>query len=196
MMRPVFLKPASFCDNSALPAAMTEIDWIIIALLVLSTIVGIVRGVTREILAIVGWIAGILLALNFAGDVAEKIPLESLGYIPRVMIAAVLMVAAVLFLCGLLGMILRKLLEVAEITFEDRALGAVFGLARGVVVVCACVFLFGLSETIHQSAMWRQSILIGPAETLIDWSEPFLPQWLQDLHGAEEITRVLSLPHF
>lgn len=175
---------------------MTEIDWIIIALLVLSTIVGIVRGVTREILAIVGWIAGILLALNFAGDIADKIPLESLGYIPRVMIAAVLMVAAVLFLCGLLGMILRKLLEVAEITFEDRALGAVFGLARGVVVVCACVFLFGLSETIHQSAMWRQSILIGPAETLIEWSEPFLPQWLQDLHGADEISRVLSLPHF
>lgn len=172
---------------------MTEIDWIILALLVLSTIVGIVRGVTREILAIAGWIVGIVLAMNFAGDVAEKIPFESLGYIPRVMLAAVLMVVAVLFLCGLLGMLLRKLLEVAEISFEDRALGAVFGLARGVVVICACVFLFGLSDTIRGSAIWRQSMLIGPAETLIEWTAPYLPNWLQDLHGgADDISRAVN----
>ena len=33
---------------------MTEIDWIICALLVLSTVVGIMRGVIREVLSIVG----------------------------------------------------------------------------------------------------------------------------------------------
>ena len=37
---------------------MTEIDWIICALLVLSTVVGIMRGVIREVLSIVGWVAG------------------------------------------------------------------------------------------------------------------------------------------
>ena len=68
---------------------MTEIDWIIIALLALSTIVGIMRGVMREVLAIAGWVIGILLAMNFSADLAEHIPLESIGWIPRVMIAAV-----------------------------------------------------------------------------------------------------------
>ena len=43
---------------------MTEIDWIIIAVLALSTIVGIMRGVLREVLAIAGWVAGIFLAMN------------------------------------------------------------------------------------------------------------------------------------
>ena len=43
---------------------MTEIDWIIIAVLALSTIVGIMRGVLREVLAIAGWVAGIFLAPN------------------------------------------------------------------------------------------------------------------------------------
>jgi len=117
---------------------MTEIDWIIIALLALSTIVGIMRGVMREVLAIAGWVIGILLAMNFSADLAEHIPLESIGWIPRVMIAAVLIIVAVLFICGLFGMLIRKMLEVAAITFEDRALGAVFGLVRGIVVVCAC----------------------------------------------------------
>ena len=93
---------------------MTEIDWIIIALLALSTIVGIMRGVMREVLAIAGWVIGILLAMNFSADLAEHIPLESIGWIPRVMIAAVLIIVAVLFICGLIGMLIRKMLEVAK----------------------------------------------------------------------------------
>lgn len=166
---------------SGLVPLMTEIDWIIIALLILSTVVGIVRGVVREVLAIAGWVVGIVLAMNFAGDIAGYIPLESIGYVPRVIIASVLIVVVVLFGCGLLGMLLRKLLEVAEISFEDRALGAVFGLLRGVVVVCACVFLFGIPQSIHSSKMWQQSVLIGPAEMLIEWATPYLPDWLSEV---------------
>ena len=76
---------------------MTEIDWIIIAVLALSTIVGIMRGVLREVLAIAGWVAGIFLAMNYSAVVAEHIPLESIGWLPRVIIAAVLIVVACLF---------------------------------------------------------------------------------------------------
>ena len=116
---------------------MTEIDWIIIAVLALSTIVGIMRGVLREVLAIAGWVAGIFLAMNYSAVVAEHIPLESIGWLPRVIIAAVLIVVACLFVVGLLSAIIRRLLETAALRFEDRALGAVFGVLRGIVVVCA-----------------------------------------------------------
>ena len=104
---------------------MTEIDWIIIAVLALSTIVGIMRGVLREVLAIAGWVAGIFLAMNYSAVVAEHIPLESIGWLPRVIIAAVLIVVACLFVVGLLSAIIRRLLETAALRFEDRALGAV-----------------------------------------------------------------------
>lgn len=53
---------------------MTEIDWIIIALLALSTIVGIMRGVMREVLAIAGWVIGILLAMNFRPILPNTFP--------------------------------------------------------------------------------------------------------------------------
>ena len=123
---------------------MTEIDWIICALLVLSTVVGIMRGVIREVLSIVGWVAGFMLSMSFAGEIADRIPLDSIGYIPRVIIAAVLILVACLFVVGLFGFILRKMLEVAALTFEDRILGAAFGFVRGIIVVAACVFFFGL----------------------------------------------------
>lgn len=162
---------------------MTEIDWFIIGLLVLSSGVGITRGVVREILAIVGWVAGIMLALAFSGDFAEMIPLESLGYLPRVLSASILLIVASLFCVGLLGILIRKLLEVAELTFEDRALGAVFGFLRGTVVVCAGVFFFGMIDDVKTSKIWQQSSLIAPAETVIDWSLPYLPEWLSSMRG-------------
>lgn len=160
---------------------MTEIDWIIIALLGLSTIVGIFRGVLREVLSITGWVIGVFLAMNFSADLAEHIPLESIGWLPRVLVAVVLIIVAVLFACGLLATILGKLLQIASITFEDRALGAVFGFIRGLVVVCAGVFFFGMPSSVHDSRMWQQSVLIGPAETLIDYSMPYLPGWLAEM---------------
>ena len=163
---------------------MTEIDWLIVGLLVLSSGVGITRGVVREILAIVGWVAGIMLALAFSGDFADMIPLESLGYLPRVLIASILLIVAALFCVGLLGLLIRKLLEVAELTFEDRALGAVFGFLRGAVVVCAGVFFFGLIDDVKTSKMWQQSSLIAPAETVIDWSLPYLPDWFASLRNG------------
>lgn len=163
---------------------MTEIDWIILAVLALSTIVGIMRGVLREVVAIAGWVAGVLLAMNYSADLAEQIPLESIGWLPRVMIAAVCIIVACLVVCGLLSAVIRRLIEVASLRFEDRALGAVFGFVRGVVVVCSCVFLFGMPASVHESRMWQQSVMIGPAETVIDWSMPYLPVWLADMRQS------------
>lgn len=163
---------------------MTEIDWLIAAVLVLSCIVGMMRGVIREIVAILGWVAGIMCAFAFAGDLAEKIPLPSLGHLPRVLIASVVIVVGSLFVFGLFGALLRKMLEVAALTFEDRAFGAVFGFVRGVVVVCGFVFFFGMIQSVQTSKLWRQSILVAPAEAVLDFSMPYLPQWLQDMRGG------------
>ena len=163
---------------------MTEIDWIIIVVLALSTIVGIMRGVLREVLAIAGWVAGVVLAMNYSALLAEQIPLESIGWLPRVIVAAVIIVVACLFVVGLLSAIIRRLMEAASLRFEDRALGAVFGFLRGVVVTCACVFFFGMPASIHESRMWQQSVLIGPAEAVISWSMPFLPTWLADMRQS------------
>ena len=134
---------------------MTEIDWIICALLVLSTVVGIMRGVIREVLSIVGWVAGFMLSMSFAGEIADRIPLDSIGYIPRVIIAAVLILVACLFV------------------------------VRGIIVVAACVFFFGLSQSLSSSRMWQQSVMIGPAETVIEWSMPYMPEWIRALRGTK-----------
>ena len=138
---------------------MNELDWAILIVLALSTIVGVTRGVVREILSIVGWVIGIVFAIRFSPELAAYIPLESLGPAIRTIIAAVLICVLCVFAIGLLGTILRKMLEVARISAEDRVLGSVFGFLRGVVFVCAVVFMAGMtSATNTMMPMMPESI--------------------------------------
>ena len=116
----------------------------------------------------------------FSPELAAYIPLESLGPAIRTIIAAVLICVLCVFAIGLLGTILRKMLEVARISAEDRVLGSVFGFLRGVVFVCAVVFLAGMTSA-PTTSMWRHSFCIPLAENGIDMMMPFLPESLARL---------------
>lgn len=162
---------------------MNEIDWVILGVLALSTILGVSRGVVREILAIAGWVLGIILALRFAPEVGAAIPLENISLLIRTAFGAVLIVVATLFVIGMLGRIFAGILRAAQISFEDRAIGAVFGLARGVVIVCACVFVLGLTSA-TKTSYWRNSVLIVPAERVIDFCMPYMPKAIADMRTS------------
>ena len=177
---------------------MNEADFVICAVLLVSTVVGVSRGVVREILAIVGWAVAIFLALNYSPELARVIPLESLGTAVRtdgamrsvqqstsfalgaLCIFAVIIVVLTLFTCGLFGKICSRLLAAAEITFEDRAIGSVFGFARGVVVVCLAVFLLGMTSAVR-TGQWRNSVLIVPCERIIDFTMPYMPETIVEM---------------
>jgi membrane protein required for colicin V production len=58
---------------------------------------------------------------------------------------------------------------------EDRVLGALFGAARGVLMVTALVLLAGLT-TLPQQPAWRTALLRSPAEGLALQVRPWLPQ--------------------
>ena len=111
---------------------------------------------------------------------SDSRPLESLGPAIRTIIAAVLICVACVFAIGLLGTILRKMLEVARISAEDRVLGSVFGFLRGVVFVCAVVFLAGMTSA-TSTQMWRHSVCIPLAENVIDWMMPMMPDSIAKL---------------
>ena len=69
-------------------------------------------------------------------------------------------------------------------SFEDRAIGAVFGLMRGIVIVCAVVFVMGLTSAV-KTGYWRNSVLIVPAERVIDFSLPYLPATIADMRAKK-----------
>lgn len=165
---------------------MNEADFLICAVLLISTVVGVSRGVVREILAIVAWVVAIFLAIRFAPELGDKIPLESMGPLVRNALAGVVIVVLTLFAFGLFGKLCARLLAAASISFEDRAIGSVFGFVRGVLIVCAAVFVLGMTSAVR-TGQWRNSVLIVPAERFIDFTVPYLPSAVGEMRRKYKV---------
>ena len=153
---------------------MTWFDYIVLAIVGLSVLLAVFRGVVREIAALAGWVAALILSSMFAQDVAQWLP-ASLSHLLRAIIAYVAIFLGVLLLSGATGLLLAKLLRAAGLGFTDRAVGALFGLLRGAVIVFVGVMLAGLTS-IPAEPFWREAALSGPVETAVLAAKPALPR--------------------
>jgi membrane protein required for colicin V production len=154
---------------------MSSTDWILIALLTASMLVGAWRGLVYEVLSVIGWIAAFLLAQWFAPDVAEKLPMQSSGETLRYAAAFVLVFIVSVFAAGLLSALMKKLISAVGLRPVDRILGAVFGIFRGLILLLA------LSVVVHMTALqesdWWVESQGGPMlMTLLKGLRPMLPE--------------------
>ncbi|MCD8339157.1 MAG: CvpA family protein [Burkholderiales bacterium] len=158
---------------------MSELDWVIIAILAVSTLLGLFRGMIRELFALGGWIAAFVFSIWYAGDLSEKIPLKSAGPLGRYFIAILIIVIASVFAAGLIGNIIRKILSLASVGAQDKGLGGFFGLLRGAVIVMVLLYLGSLSDNITTQQWWKSSELVPYVFDAIDVCKPYLPDEIQ-----------------
>ena len=153
---------------------MTWFDYVVFAILGLSVLLAAFRGAVREITALAGWAAALILSGLFAQQLAQWLPV-SLSHMLRAVIAYLVIFLSVLLLSGLVGLLLAKLFRAAGLGFTDRAVGAVFGLVRGAVIVFVGVMLAGLTS-LPKEPFWREAALSGPVETAVLAAKPALPK--------------------
>jgi membrane protein required for colicin V production len=153
---------------------MTWFDYAVISVVVLSVLLAVFRGVVREIAALAGWAAALILSGLFAQELAQWLP-ASLSHLLRAVIAYLIIFLSVLLLSGAIGMLLAKLFHAAGLGFTDRAVGALFGLVRGVVIVFVAVMLAGLTS-MPKEPFWREAALSGPIETAVLAARSALPR--------------------
>lgn len=156
---------------------MTLFDYGVLLVLGSSVLLSIMRGLVREVLALAGWVVAFLAANVFSDTVSLWLP-ESLGSPSvRVLAAFVLLFIAALLIMALLARVARSLIHGAGLSTEDRILGALFGLARGLLVVMVFVLLAGLTSLPRQP-VWNNAMLSAPLEALAVFVRPWLPQYL------------------
>ena len=153
---------------------MTWFDYAVITVLGLSVLLAVFRGVVREIVALAGWAAALILSGMFAQEFARWLP-SSLPLTLRAVIAYVVIFLVVLLVSGLIGVLLAKLFHAAGLGFTDRAVGALFGLVRGALIVFVGVMLAGLTS-LPKEPFWRDAALSGPVETAVLAAKPALPK--------------------
>ncbi|MDR3005028.1 MAG: CvpA family protein [Acidovorax sp.] len=156
---------------------MQTLDAVLLVLCCASLLLGAWRGLVYELFSLVGWIAAFWVARLLASDVGGWLPME--GFDPTVRYAAgfVSVFVVAIFGWGLLSALAKKLIEIVGLRPVDRALGAVFGVLRALVLVLVATLV--VVNTSLQQQDWWQLSLSGP--WLADMVHQLVPALPQDL---------------
>ena len=152
---------------------MTYLDYLVIALLVLSVAWGAWRGLVHEVLSLAGWIMAFLAANLLAAPLSESFPANMRPEF-RVVGAFVLVFIGTLVLTTLLTALVTKFVRVSVLQSLDRWLGALFGLLRGLLIIVALAIVVGLTS-LPTTPVWTGSATgYSLAQTVIQL-KPWLP---------------------
>jgi len=167
---------------------VTIFDAAVIFVIALSTLFAFVRGVVRELIALIAWIAGFIAALAFTPLVGSWLP--DFGHPAlRYLIAFAAILIGALILGALIAYPLARAIRAAGLGFVDRFLGSIFGLARGLLLVVAFVLAAGLTE-LPRADWWQNATLAPPLVVLALSLKPYLPpQWAERLDYSREGAR-------
>lgn len=154
---------------------MTWLDYAILGVVLVSIAWGIWRGLVREVISILGWVIAFLAANLFAGPLSLALPEGIQTPELRLAVAFVGIFIGSLVITTLLGLLLSKAIHAVGLESLDRVLGALFGVARGALLVLAVALLAGLTQLPRQPA-WRDSVAGPPIGMAAETIKPYLPR--------------------
>ncbi len=154
---------------------MPAVDWILLAVLVFSMLLGAWRGLVYEVLSVLAWAAAFYAAQWFAPQAAELLPLQSVSEPVRYAAAFVLVFIAAVFVAGLLAFLVKKLVDAIGLRPVDRTLGAAFGLLRGVILLLAATVVINMTA-LKGAVWWQESKGAVALSAALKGLKPMLPE--------------------
>jgi len=142
---------------------MNWADYVIIALLAFSCIAGAMRGLLREVISVITWVAGLWLAWTLSDSLEPYLGGALSDAAVRPWAARTLIFLVVLLVGTAVGAIVSHYVRLSLFSNLDRFLGVVFGLARGAVVLGLLAILCH-AVRLDGEDWYRRSVLIPYAE--------------------------------
>jgi membrane protein required for colicin V production len=131
---------------------MNYLDIGVVAIIVLSAVFAFARGFVREVFSVIAWVGAALITLYGFGWAYEQIdPYVHNPLLSQVIAGFGLFVVSLIVLTMITG-ILARMVSMTAFSPIDRTLGFLFGLARGVFLVCAAYLL--VVTALPQQADW------------------------------------------
>lgn len=151
------------------------LDWILLLVLLSSLIIGAWRGLVYEVLSVLGWVAAFVLAQWQAATVGQMLPMAGSSDALRYAAGFITTFVALAFVAGLVSALARKLMQASGLRPADRVLGAMFGLARGLILMLALATAV-LMTPLREGAWWRESVGAGVLTAILKGLKPVLPE--------------------
>lgn len=160
---------------------MTSFDYLVLGIIALSALLGLLRGLIKEVLSLCAYIAAFIGAVWWGPRVSDW--LDSLVDNPllRTGLSYLAVFLVVLLLVGLLNITLAALISKTGLTPADHGLGGLFGLLRGSLIVLGLVAVAGYTE-LPQEDWWQQARLsaacVKAVQAVGGWLPPSLGAWV------------------
>lgn len=154
---------------------MAVLDWVVLAVLCISLLLGAWRGLVYEVLSVLSWLAAFVAAQWFAPRAAELLPVSGAGEAVRYAAGFVLVFIGALFACGLVAWGARKIVEAMGLRPVDRSLGAAFGLVRGLVLVLALAVVVSITP-LRTEPWWTEAATSDVSAAALRGLKPVVPE--------------------
>lgn len=175
-------------------ANLNAIDYFILTVLAISVLAGLLRGLVKEIISLLTWIAAFFVSTYFASSLAASfsgsqqvqsmmssagastvhVSLLSLG------ISYVALFVGTLLAGSLINYFISSAVDTGGVSFANRILGGVFGLIRGILILFVMIFLIQLSP-IGAQPVWMQSQFVTAFQPAVKWLDEIVQPGLASI---------------
>ena len=169
---------------------MEVIDIIILVLIGVGVIHGLMKGSIKELAAIVGFVAGLLLARALFGTLAEQLA-PALGTTITIaqILSFILIWVAVPIGCSLIASVLTKALNVIKLGWLNRLLGAMLGALKVMLLVGLGIYVLEYidpkSEMVSKSTK-KASLLYSPMKDFVNQCLPVVKDLTEDFKDVTD----------
>ncbi len=139
-------------------ADMIWVDGVFAIIIVLSLLVGLLRGFVYELLSLFVWAGSFFTAQWLAPAIASLLPFPAELTPFRYIAAFALVFVISVFVAGLVVNLLKQLTKKMGLTPFDRVLGAMFGIIRAIFVCLILTWCVGSIDTLRYKDEWQTSV--------------------------------------
>ncbi|MFL0808876.1 MAG: CvpA family protein [Agarilytica sp.] len=162
---------------------MNWADWVILAILAVSSLISLKRGFVKEALSMANWVIAFIVAMTFrdplAGLLADQVATPSL----RDMMAFAILFASTLIVGAMVNYLIGEVVKMTGLAGTDRFLGMLFGFTRGFIVVMAVLLLVPPLVSIDKDAWWQESLMIPHLMEFEGWCRLIASEFISFVSG-------------
>jgi len=165
---------------------MHAVDILILLVIGVSTLVGVSRGLAREVIALLSLILAVILAFHGSQWLMPYLNSSAVEPVVKVWIARGLLFTATLLLGQFLGWVASFVVNrIPIVNLMNRLMGGLFGLLRGLVLV-GLATLLGLHWNLQQTDWWQQSRWMASAEHVAMVVQKLSGPWTVELNSKDK----------
>lgn len=165
---------------------MNWADAVLVVVILLSLLIGVLRGFTRELLGTLAWVLAFWVAFTFVDDAARWLSAHIETTSVRRAAAFAGLFLLTLFSASIAAFFASRAIREGKLAGVDRTLGGGFGFLRGLVLVAALLMVAGMTPA-RDDGWWQKSFLIKH----LGWTADALrsvtpPSWIAAIDPHDE----------